>query len=290
MSTLQQQVEAAIHESTGNPFTWGSRQQSGGGCIAESSIIADKSGRRYFLKLMPLAKAVVLQGEAFNLRAIAATGTIRVPQVIAEGKTSQQAFLVLDALDMVNRGNESLLGKQLAALHRNTSKRFGWPEDNVIGATHQPNGWKDSWIDFLREHRLGYQLQLARQGGLPVAGASKLLDNLDSFYTNYKPIPSLLHGDLWAGNAAYLSDGSPVTFDPACYYGDRETDLAMTEMFGGFGREFYKSYDEAWPIDSGYKIRKRLYNLYHELNHFNLFGGGYGSQASATVDWLLRAL
>lgn len=173
---------------------------------------------------------------------------------------------------------------------RGTSSRFGFAQDNFIGTTPQPNGWKNSWINFWREQRLRFQLRLAAQNGyggqLQTLG-EKLLDTLPAFFDGYTPQPSLLHGDLWSGNHAFLADGTPVIFDPAPYYGDRECDLAMTELFGGYPADFYAAYSEAYPLHGGYAMRRNLYNLYHILNHANLFGGGYVRQAEQMMQRLL---
>lgn len=171
-----------------------------------------------------------------------------------------------------------------------TTSLFGFAQENFIGTTAQPNGWKDSWIDFWREQRLGYQLELAQHngyGGELQKQGELLMEKLPEFFADFQPVPSLLHGDLWGGNHAFLTDGTPVIFDPAPYYGDREADLAMTELFGGFDSEFYSAYRAAWPLHAGYGKRKILYNLYHILNHANLFGGGYASQAEGMMRRLL---
>ncbi len=168
--------------------------------------------------------------------------------------------------------------------------QFGFSQDNFIGTTPQPNAWANDWITFWREQRLGFQLQLAEQNGyggkLQTLG-EKLLGALPLFFTGYTPQPSLLHGDLWGGNHAFLADGTPVVFDPAPYYGDRECDIAMTELFGGYPTDFYAAYRAAYPLDVGYATRRDLYNLYHILNHANLFGGGYAKQAEQMMQSLL---
>ncbi len=190
----------------------------------------------------------------------------------------------------VSNGGAEAFGAGLAAMHRCTSEKFGWKRDNTIGATPQINKYTSGWVQFWREHRLGYQLQLARVNGhtgkLQVLG-EKLMAKLDSFFPGPDPAASLLHGDLWSGNYSFDSAGQPVLFDPAVYYGDRETDIAMTELFGGFPAVFYAAYRESYPLDPGYDIRKTLYNLYHILNHLNLFGGGYRHQAEQMMGRLL---
>jgi fructosamine-3-kinase len=182
------------------------------------------------------------------------------------------------------------LGRNLARLHRVTARRHGWDRDNTIGSTPQINTPADDWIAFWRERRLSFQLKLAASKGHAArlsASGERLIEKLPAFFEGYTPVPSLLHGDLWSGNAAMDADGKPVIFDPAVYYGDREADLAMTELFGGFPHSFYAAYRTEYPLDAGYETRKQLYNLYHVLNHLNLFGGGYGAQAERMIEQLL---
>lgn len=228
--------------------------------------------------------------EAAGLDTIAATNTLRVPHVIAHGIAGKQSYLVQEHLELSLRGDAKLLGAQLAALHRCSAPQFGFAQANFIGTTCQPNAWTDDWVTFWREQRLGFQLQLAAENGyrgeLQRLGA-QLLDALPAFFEDYTPQPSLLHGDLWGGNHAYLTDGTPTIFDPAVYYGDRECDLAMTELFDGYPANFYAAYRAAWPLDAGYATRRDLYNLYHILNHANLFDGGYVRQAEQMMCRLL---
>ncbi|MGZ8947750.1 MAG: fructosamine kinase family protein, partial [Methylococcaceae bacterium] len=170
---------------------------------------------------------------------------------------------------------------------------FGWHRDNTIGSTLQINNQSNDWLTFWREQRLGFQLKLAGNngyGGSLQANGECLCSDMAILFNDYMPQPSLLHGDLWAGNAAVDKLGSPVIFDPACYYGDREADLAMTELFGGFSRDFYAAYQAVWPLDDGYDVRKTLYNLYHILNHLHLFGGGYLRQAESMMAMLLSEI
>jgi fructosamine-3-kinase len=178
----------------------------------------------------------------------------------------------------------------LALQHQRRATEFGWSRDNVIGSTPQRNDWADDWVVFFRERRLRYQLELASHNG---AGAGIqhrgeiLLERLGDFFTTYRPVASLLHGDLWSGNWGADEQGEPVIFDPATYYGDRESDLAMTRLFGGFGADFYAAYTATWAPDPGARTRTALYNLYHVLNHFNLFGGGYLAEARSMIEGLL---
>jgi fructosamine-3-kinase len=231
--------------------------------------------------------------EAAGLDTIAATNSIRMPHPIAHGIAGNQSYLVLEHHKLNSRGDAKLLGEQLAALHRCSNERFGFKQDNFIGTTPQRNTQTNDWIDFWRDQRLGFQLQLAAENGY--AGqlqslGEKLLEVLPAFFEGYTPQPSLLHGDLWSGNHAFLTDGTPTIFDPAAYYGDRECDLAMTELFGGYPADFYAAYRACWPLDPGYAVRRNLYNLYHILNHANLFGSGYARQAEQMMRSLLAEI
>ena len=251
----------------------------------------DAPDQSLFLKTGPSSSYEMFAAEAEGLQELAQANAVRVPAVLAYGEHAGSAFIALEWLQFGNADSacERLLGQQLAALHRTTKPQCGWHRDNTIGLTPQHNPWSDDWVEFFREHRLGYQLELAARNGftgdLQTAG-ERLLKRLPIFFENYNPVESLLHGDLWGGNWS-CSEGPPVIFDPAVYYGDREADLAMTELFGGFGSDFYSAYRSAYPLNDGYAVRKVLYNLYHILNHFNLFGGGYLSQAQAMMQRLL---
>jgi fructosamine-3-kinase len=184
------------------------------------------------------------------------------------------------------------LGEQLARMHALAGSQFGWRRDNYIGATPQANAADDSWPRFFGRARLAPQLALARRNGHAAlcAKGEELLQALPQLFGAHAPQPSLLHGVLWGGNAAFLAEGTPVIFDPAVHYGDREADLAMTELFGGFPQDFYAAYRAVAPLDSGYRVRKTIYNLYHVLNHAHLFGGGYAAQAARMMDELLRVV
>ncbi|HEY0663767.1 MAG TPA: fructosamine kinase family protein [Thiobacillaceae bacterium] len=288
--TVWESVASAIGEATHRPFTFAKITPVGGGSINEALRIDGSDGARYFLKLNDARHHPMLVAETQGLAALAATGTLRVPSPIVHGTAGGQSYLVLEYLELGVRGNARLLGEQLAALHRSEGTHFGFAHDNFIGTTPQPNGWKDDWVAFWREHRLGFQLRLAATngyGGALQRLGEKLLDALPAYYAGYIPRPALLHGDLWGGNHGYLRDGTPAVFDPAAYYGDRECDLAMTELFGGYPADFYAAYRSTYPLDAGYAVRQDLYNLYHILNHANLFGGGYARQAEGMMQRLL---
>lgn len=280
---ISEQIEAA----TGQAFKIVSSHAVDGGDI-NAAFRLKGHDRTYFVKLNRADLAAMFEAELEGLKELASTQALRVPDAITTGSTADSAFLVLENIEFGASGkaSERLLGQQLARLHAVKQPYFGWRRDNTIGSTHQPNGHYNDWLRFWREQRLGFQLKLAAEngyGGRLQAAGERLLGDLDAFFVDYAPTPSLLHGDLWAGNAAVDQQGLPVIFDPACYYGDREADLAMTELFGGFGRDFYAAYRDAWPLGEGYAVRKTLYNLYHILNHLNLFGGGYLRQAENMI-------
>jgi len=278
-------IAEQIARATGNNFQPDSHQSVGGGSINDAYLLSDNA-QIYFVKLNRASRQDMFAAEAEGLAEMAATNSVRVPRPICYGTTDSNSFIAMEYIPMGRGDSAAALGQELAEMHRSTKDRFGWHRDNTIGSTPQPNDWTADWIEFYGKHRLGFQLQLpgARSYGKElVSGCEELIDNLGTFFSSYQPQPSLLHGDLWGGNYATAASGEPVIFDPAVYYGDREADIAMTELFGGFGNRFYESYNDAWPMDPGYAVRKTLYNLYHVLNHLNLFGGGYGSQAASMI-------
>jgi fructosamine-3-kinase len=283
-------VAAHISELTGAPFSPATPRSIGGGCI-NTTVKLSEGSRSYFVKTNHAGRLGMFEAEAEGLREMADSATIRVPQPLCAGTSGSSAYLVMEYIVMGRSGASSaaLAGRRLAGMHRHTSDRFGWHRDNTIGSTPQPNNPLDDWVRFWRDHRLGFQLRLAARNGyggrLQTLG-ERLLDAFPALI-DHAPQPSLLHGDLWGGNLGYDVQGEPIIYDPAVYYGDREAELAMTELFGGFGSAFYAAYDEAWPMDVGYGTRKTLYNLYHILNHLNLFGSGYLGQAETMIDRLL---
>jgi len=284
-------IARAITQATGEIFRPESRQGVSGGDISTAEIL-ESGGRRYFVKINDAARLGMFEAESEGLTEIANTKSVRVPQVVCSGTHADHAYLVLEYLDIGHGAGKSdeLLGLQLVAMHRTAHARFGWHRANTIGLTPQINTGEQDWVTFYREHRLRFQLARADENGYGenlLRRGELLLEKLPVFFASYQPLPSLLHGDLWGGNHAVLRDGTPVIFDPAVYYGDREADLAMTELFGGYSPVFYDAYREAWPLDPGYRARRDLYNLYHVLNHLNLFGGGYRGQAQQLIDRLL---
>ncbi|MBI5154868.1 fructosamine kinase family protein [Candidatus Poribacteria bacterium] len=275
-------MEAVLERSTGETSLVRSRRPCGGGCINQTKIVETEDGRRFFVKSNPAPLPHMFEREAEGLAALAAPGVIRVPAPVGcgGGTDGVPPFLVLEFIESARpkTGFQTELGRRLAQLHRaTTSGRFGFLHDNYIGSTPQPNGWMTDWVAFWRERRLGFQLQLARRHGLLDAElerlGARLMDRLDDLLGQPEEPACLLHGDLWGGN--YMTDerGEPVLIDPATYFGRREADLAMTMLFGGFDREFYRAYEEVWPLPPDSAKRLEVYKLYHLLNHLNIFGG-----------------
>ncbi len=285
-------IDDHITEASGSPFRSHRRTALDGGCINTAQRISG-NGREYFVKTNKAEYRAMFSAEARALCVLAASNTVRVPTPVCHGNCGDHCYIVLEYLALGGRADMATLGRQLAAMHACTSDHFGWQYDNTIGLTPQINTPKQNWVAFWRDQRLGRQLKLAAGKGygakLQQLGERLLMD-FPVLFDTYSAQASLLHGDLWGGNYAALASGEPVIYDPALYYGDRETDLAMTTLFGGFGAEFYAAYDEAWPLDAGYTTRREFYNLYHILNHLNLFGGGYQDQALAVMQRLLSQL
>jgi fructosamine-3-kinase len=308
-------ISAHISEVTGDKFSIDNRRSVSGGCINQGYSISSSS-RTYFAKINQASQVAMFEAEALGLQQMLDTQTIRVPKPICWGTEGNSAYIVLEWLDLGGRGGDSLrdsfasrsweeMGRKLAEMHKYTppsppllrggeegnstlfNRGFGWDINNSIGSTVQINNWTANWAEFWAEHRIGYQLKLARRRGGNFPQGERLLEVIPELLAGYEAQPSLVHGDLWGGNAGVTSAGEPVIFDPAAYWGDREVDLAMTELFGGFPASFYRGYNEAWPLDSGYEKRKIFYNLYHILNHFNLFGGSYQSQANQMINRIL---
>lgn len=288
------EIASAISEISGTPFIPVSGSPVNGGSIHRAWLLTD-GRQRYFVKTGEIGVEPMFAAEARGLQALAAIAVLRTPTFVTLGQTGTHAFLVLEFLDLapIDQRCGEHLGESLAQLHRASADTFGWSEDNFIGATPQLNSPHASWPHFFGDRRLRPQLALALERGMDkslVEKAHAVIDRIGGLFTSYRPQPSLLHGDLWSGNVAQCNDGKAVVFDPACYYGDREADIAMAELFGGFPTSFFLAYRNAWPLDPGYETRKPLYNLYHILNHFNLFGRAYLGQAQRMIERLLSDL
>lgn len=253
----------------------------------------DVGARRYFVKVNRAELLPMFEAEKAGLDSIRNSRSIRVPEVFLTGSAGANAYIVMEFIELGGRPDAERLASALAAMHHFGQDRFGFDCDNTIGSTPQINTWNADWIEFWREQRLGFQLGLAASRGADAAmidAGAELGRRLPDFFAGYRPRAALLHGDLWGGNQGADAEGAPVIYDPACYYGDHEADLAMMELFGSPGQRFFSVYHDLFPIDRGYRLRRELYNLYHILNHYNLFGGGYGAQAHAMIRRLLAAV
>ena len=283
------QIAQHISKVTEKEFFVNSHRSVSGGCINQGYAVTD-GDCSYFVKLNSASEVVMFEAEALGLKQMLTTATIRVPKPICWGTAASSAYIVLEWLKLGSGGNSSWqeMGRQLAAMHSHTSSQgFGWEMNNTIGSTPQINTWTADWAEFYAKHRLGYQFQLAKRRGGHFPQQERLLAVIPQLLAQHLPQPSLVHGDLWGGNAAFTTSREPAIFDPATYYGDREVDVAMTELFGSFPAAFYRGYNEVFPLDSGYEQRKILYNLYHIINHFNIFGGSYESQANRMISQIL---
>ena len=260
-----------------------SSRPAAGGCINNGVHIETETGAAFFLKTNSHAPADMFAREAEGLAALAATHTLRVPEV----HLVEPGFLLLEDLQPAARAADywQVLGRGLAQLHTHTSPQFGFAHDNYIGSTPQPNGWIADGFAFFAERRLGYQARLAHSRDLLTAAEAAAVERLAARLPQLVPPQpaSLLHGDLWAGNAIADGYGAPALIDPAAYYGWAEAELGMTALFGGFPAEFYMAYEAERPLEPGWRGRLDLYNLYHLLNHLNLFGRSYHGQVMEIV-------
>ncbi|MEM7293056.1 MAG: fructosamine kinase family protein [Pseudomonadota bacterium] len=290
-SELVAAAEAAVQAICGTCWRITGHRTIAGGNINQALVI-ETAQQPLFVKYNRADLLDMFAAEHAALQSIAATQTIRVPTPIAVGSSSKHTFLVLEYLEIgTGAADWSALGEQLAALHNLPQPTYGWMRDNTIGSTPQRNEPRENWVDFWRDMRLYPQCEMAAARGAPNAmlkAIREVIMQIDSILGDHQPQPALLHGDLWAGNKGFLNDGTPVLFDPASYCGDRESDVAMSELFGGFDSDFYAAYRNCTPLESGYSARKALYNHYHLLNHFNLFGGAYAAQVEATSAAILR--
>jgi len=286
-------IEKQISKTIGREVQFLHKEPASGGCINQSWKVTDNDSGQWFVKTNRPNLLDMFVAESSGLSEIRNSRSIQTTKSICYGKNSEFSYLVLDYIPLFPLSKQKNTGEQIARMHHCYSDNFGWYRDNTIGSTLQVNKQEDNWLMFWKSHRLKYQLELARKKAYPERAYEKgliLMDDMYKFFDGYQVKPSLLHGDLWGGNIASDKHGTPIIFDPAVYYGDREVDIAMTELFGGFNKEFYVAYNSHYALDAGYKTRKVLYNLYHILNHYNLFGGGYASQAEQMTDRLLSEL
>jgi len=285
-----ERVAALVAAATKTSLSKAPDARVGGGSI--NACFRWRAGRApLFVKIASADGLAMFEAEAAGLDELRAADAVRVAGVLAVGADDRHAFIALEWLDLraPSARAEAQLGILLARQHRVSAPQFGWHRDGTIGAAPQDNTWTGDWLAFFRDRRLGAQFSVAQRNGhgrLAERGA-RLLGIVNAFFPDHRPVPALLHGDLWSGNWAADENDSPVIFDPAVYYGDRETDIAMTRLFGGFGPAFYSAYEAEQPQADGAALRVQLYNLYHVLNHLNMFGDAYLRQASALIDRLL---
>jgi protein-ribulosamine 3-kinase len=270
------------------PVTVHRRTRLGGGSINETERVDTDAGT-FVLKSHQRPPDGFFRAEADGLAALAGSGTpLVIPRVIA-WHDANPACLVIEYLHSTSRAPDfdGRLGRGLAALHRSRHARFGFAHDNFCGTTPQRNPWTDHWVEFYATARLDAQVRLARDGGQLDASDAQVLDRLIGHLGRWieEPAdgPSLIHGDLWSGNLHVGADGGPALFDPAVSYAHREAELGMMTLFGGFSERVFATYHEAYPLDAGWRERNGLYQLYHLLNHLNLFGGGYYGQVMQVI-------
>ena len=287
-------LAGALVDLFGTSVTIAQTDRLSGGDINKAYGLTLTTGQHIFMKANAKDNAAFFTAEAAGLQAIADTHTIGTPRILCcgtdDGEDVGYSFLLLEYIQSAGRRSDywEVLAQELAAMHKATvevAHQYGFPQNNFIGARPQNNTWSDSWITFFRDQRLAPQFRDADSYFTPAdrTKITKLLDNLDRFLVEPEH-PSLLHGDLWAGNVMCGPDGKAMLIDPACYIGHREADLAMTQLFGGFPQAFYEEYKKAAPLQPGYEERRDLYNLYQLLNHLNLFGPTYLGPVLSIVD------
>jgi len=265
-----------------------------GGCIHNAWRLKLNDGRQFFAKTADDHDFPKFEFEAnglISLKRFSDENLINIPEPLLLEKINNYSILLLPWLDFKS-GSQRILGKALALLHKSSTKqspgKFGWALNGFIGSNSQVSGWRNNWGDCFIQLRLIPQLKIAKKWGLNLSDWNKLLSYLTLFLNEHVTQPSLVHGDLWSGNSAIQEDGKAVMFDPAVWWGDREVDLAMTKLFGGFSNDFYEGYESIWPIKESAINRVQIYNLYHLLNHANMFGGSYKNQCISTLQMIQK--
>ncbi|MDQ7048392.1 MAG: fructosamine kinase family protein [Enterobacterales bacterium] len=294
---LLRYIEKLISASTNYKWVVKSVYAVIGGDINQAYCIRS-ADQKYFVKLNALKYLEMFKAEAKGLALLASTQSFKVPRVVVCDSFEKQCFLVLEYLDLSGPTNITNFAQSLAKLHQQNSQQqkqseFGLDQDNFIGLTAQKNNFSANWAQFFAEQRLGFQCELLKAKGIKhsvLDPVESVIQTIDAFFIDYQASACLLHGDLWQGNYGFDPSGKAIIYDPACYYGDHEVDLAMLELFGHPGQSFFSAYDAVYPIDPGYQRRKHLYNLYHILNHANLFAGGYVNQAQRMAIDLLHMI
>ena len=287
----EEKIKARIEEKLGSKIK--SFNSLSGGCISDAFKVTTVEGLNYFLKYNPSISNDMFVKEANGLKELSKANAIRIPEVLS----FDEDYILLEYIPTGSKNKNFFedFGRNFAEMHKFTSDSFGFYEDNYIGSNPQKNipneKEKTSWVDFYFNKRILNQFQLAEKLGNSTPELRKRISNLENkiedIIGNTTEKPSLLHGDLWAGNYMVDENGNAVLIDPAVYYGHREADLGMTKLFGGFSSEFYNAYNERFPLEDGYDYRENIYKLYHVLNHLNLFGGGYYSQALSLIKFYI---
>lgn len=288
---LNNKIKSKIENILGSQIT--KMNSLSGGCISSSYKVNTKDGNSYFLKYNYSSGSDMFLTEAHGLQELDKPGVITIPKVISFDKE----FILLDLIESSSRSKNFSedFGRKFAVLHKFNNEKYGFYEDNYIGSNPQlnipDNDEEKNWTKFYFQKRILYQFHLAEKSGNSTSdlrsSISQLENKIDLIVTDNGEKPSLLHGDLWGGNYMVDKNGFACLIDPAVYYGNREADLAMTKLFGGFDSEFYRAYNEEFPLPDGYDYRENIYKLYHVLNHLNLFGSGYYSQAISLIKYYL---
>ncbi|QPJ63747.1 MAG: fructosamine kinase family protein [Candidatus Nitronauta litoralis] len=292
---MKEAIRARLSKSFRRDVSIASTCDVGGGCINQAQVLILDEGTRVFVKRNACPPAGMFETESKGLQLMAAAKNgPRVPKVIACDDQKPARFLILDYLESTSPGKDyfTRFGHALAAMHRITADSYGLDHDNFIGSTPQINTREKNGLKFFRDQRLGFQQELARNSGLLPKKTDQKLDELRAKIGDLLNIedeqPALIHGDLWSGNHFCGPCGEATIFDPAAHFGLREADLAMTELFGRMPQAFYDAYHEAFPLNPGYQERRDIYNLYHLLNHLNLFGGSYLGSVETIICQFIR--
>ncbi len=289
---LNEEIKDKILDYSGSAVS--SVSPLSGGCISDAYKLSLSDGRKLFLKLNLNSSKDMFIKEAHGLKELSKADAIRIPEVFLFDST----YIITELIETGSKSGSFFedFGRKFAGLHKYTGNYFGFYEDNYIGSNPQPNipddEEKNDWAKFYFDKRIRFQYRLAEKNGYASAelrkGISALEDKIHDILKGSEEKPSVLHGDLWGGNYMVDSGGKPCLIDPAVYYGHREADLAMTKIFGGFDPRFYSAYNEYFPLPEGYDYRENIYKLYHILNHLNLFGSGYFSQAISLLNSYIK--
>ena len=283
--TINQQISQAIHYD----FKHTHKRQLQNTSTDKLFHLSD-SKHNYLVKIAQKHELERFEAQAQGLKQLTQNSVFMVPDCITTGANIEFAFIVLEwlALDELPHTHWSAMGEHLAKLHqKHQQAMFGFDTDNYLSSTPQPNQWHKKWDVFFAEERIGWQLQLLAEKGIILADPEQLINLVKETLHNHHVLPSLIHGDFWRGNMGFVNN-IPTLFDPACYYGDREVDIAMSELSAPLPEEFYSTYNHQYPLAQGYEQRKLVYQLYPILNNANIYAGHYLNQAKDHVDKLIK--